>query len=77
MLADFQICISVPLRFDQNWKLKIDENYKPLRVWLWIVYKNTENNYRLQLLTENFDRNIVIRNGKIVWKHGPHVAEFW
>ena len=20
---------------------------------------------------------IVIRNGKIAWKHGPHVAEFW
>ena len=20
--------------------------------------------------------NIVIRNGKIVWKHGPHLAEF-
>ena len=22
------------------------------------------------------DESIVIRNGKIVWKHGPHVAEF-
>ena len=20
---------------------------------------------------------IVIRNGKVVWKHGPHVAKFW
>ena len=28
------------------------ENYKPMRVWFWLVYKFTENNYRPQLFSE-------------------------
>ena len=36
------------LRFDQS---KIfSENYKPIRIWLWIVYKITENNCLLELI---------------------------
>ena len=31
---------------------------------------------RLLVQPKYVDVNIVIRNGKIVWKHGPHVAEF-
>ena len=38
------------LKFEQ-WKT-VCENYKPIRVCLWLVYKITDNNYRLQLFTE-------------------------
>ena len=37
------------LNFDQ-WK-KFSENYKPIRVWLWLVYKFTENYCRLRLFS--------------------------
>ena len=36
--------------FDQ-WKL-VSENYKPIKVWLWFVYKITENNCRSRLITK-------------------------
>ena len=36
------------LNFDQ-WKT-FSENCKPIRVWLWLAYKFTENSCRLQLL---------------------------
>ena len=38
------------LNFDQ-WKT-FSENYKPMRVWLWFVYKFTENYCRLRLFSE-------------------------
>ena len=38
------------LNFHQ-WK-KISKNYKPITVWLWLVYKFTENNCCLRLLFE-------------------------
>ena len=38
------------LIFDQ-WKT-FSENYKPIRVWLWLVYKFTENNCCSQLFFE-------------------------
>ena len=38
------------LNFDQ-WKT-FSENYKPMRVWLWLVYKFTENYCRLRLFSE-------------------------
>ena len=38
------------LNFDQ-WKT-FSENYKPIRVWLWLVYKFTENYCSLQLFPE-------------------------
>ena len=38
------------LNFDQ-WKI-FSENYKPMRVWLWLVYRFTENNCRLRLFPE-------------------------
>ena len=28
------------------------ENYKPIRVWLWLVYKFNDNNCRLRLFSE-------------------------
>ena len=31
---------------------KIFQNYMPVRVWLWFVYKFTENNCRLRLFSE-------------------------
>ena len=39
-----------PLKFGQ-WKT-FSEHYKPIRVWLWFVYKITENNRRLRLFIE-------------------------
>ena len=33
------------------WKI-FSEKYKPMRVWLWFVYKITENNYYLRLVVE-------------------------
>ena len=38
------------LNFDQ-WKT-FSENYKPMRVWLWLVYKFAENYCRLRLFSE-------------------------
>ena len=38
------------LNFNQ-WKT-FSENYKPMRVWLWLVYKFTENHCRLRLFSE-------------------------
>ena len=38
------------LNFDQ-WKT-FSENYKPIRVWLCLVYKFAENNCRLQLFSK-------------------------
>ena len=38
------------LNFDQ--RKKFSENYNPMRVWLWFVYKFTENYCRLQLFSE-------------------------
>ena len=38
------------LNFDL-WKL-FSENYKPMRVWLWLVYKFTENYCRLRIFSE-------------------------
>ena len=38
------------LNFDR-WKT-FSVNYKPIRVWLWFVYKFTESNCRLRLSTE-------------------------
>ena len=38
------------LNFDQ-WKT-FSENYKPMRVWLWLVYKFTENNCRSRIFSE-------------------------
>ena len=38
------------LKFDL-WKT-LSENYKPIRVWLWLVFKFTENYCRLRLLSE-------------------------
>ena len=38
------------LNFDQ-WKI-FSENYKAIRVWLWLVYKFTENNCRLRLFSK-------------------------
>ena len=38
------------LNFDQ-WKT-FSENYKPMRVWLWLVYKFTENYYPSRLFSE-------------------------
>ena len=38
------------LNFDQ-WKT-FSKNYKPMRVWLWLVYKFTENYCRLRLFSE-------------------------
>ena len=38
------------LEFDQ-WK-KFCENFKPIRVWLWFVYKIPESNCFLQLFGE-------------------------
>ena len=38
------------LNFDQ-WKT-FSENYKPIRVWLWFVYKFTENNCHSQLFSQ-------------------------
>ena len=38
------------LNFDQ-WKT-FSENSKPMRVWLWLVYKFTENYCRLRLFSE-------------------------
>ena len=43
------------LNFDQ---LRIfPDNYKPLRVWLWLVYKFTENYCRLQTCSEFFQKS--------------------
>ena len=39
------------LNIDQ-WKA-FSENYKPMRVWLWLVYKFTENHCRLRLFSES------------------------
>ena len=39
------------LNFDQ-WKT-FSENYKPMKVWLWLVYKFTEN-YQIELLFSEF-----------------------
>ena len=38
------------LNFDQ-WKI-FSENYKPMRVWLWLVYKFTENCQIYRLFSE-------------------------
>ena len=38
------------LNFDQ-WKI-LSESYKPMRVWLWLVYKFTKNLCRLRLFSE-------------------------
>ena len=38
------------LNFDQ-WKT-FSESSKPIRVWLWLVYKFTENNCRSRLSSE-------------------------
>ena len=38
------------LNFDQ-WK-KFSKNYEPTTVWLWLVYKITENNCRSQLFAD-------------------------
>ena len=38
------------LNFDQ-WKT-FSENYKPMRVWLWLVYKFTENYYPSRLFSK-------------------------
>ena len=38
------------LNFNQ-WKT-FSENYKPMRVWLWLVYKFTENYYPSRLFSE-------------------------
>ena len=38
------------LNFDK-WKTSC-ENNKPIRVWIWLVYKITDNKCRLQLLAE-------------------------
>ena len=38
------------LNFGQ-WKM-LSENYKPMRVWLWLVYKFIENYCRLRLFSE-------------------------
>ena len=40
----------MPLNFDQ-WKT-FSENYKPMKVWLWLAYKFTENYCRLQFFSE-------------------------
>ena len=39
------------LNFDQ-WKT-FSENYKPITGWLWLLYKFTDNNYRLRLFSDN------------------------
>ena len=39
------------LNFDQR---KTSEHYKPLRVWLWLVYKFTENYCRSRLFSSSF-----------------------
>ena len=38
------------LNFDQ-WKT-FSENFKPIRVWLWLIYKFTENSCRSRLFSE-------------------------
>ena len=38
------------LNFDQ-WKT-FSENYKPMRVWVWLFYRFTENYCRLRLSSE-------------------------
>ena len=38
------------LNFDQ-WKT-FSENYKPMRVWLWVVHRFTENYCHLRLFSE-------------------------
>ena len=38
------------LNFDQ-WKI-FSENYKPMKVWLWLVYKITENYCRSWIFSE-------------------------
>ena len=40
------------LNFNQ-WKT-FSENYKPMRVWLWLVYKFTENYCRSRLFSADF-----------------------
>ena len=39
------------LNFDQ-WKT-FPENYKPMRVWLWLVYNFTQNYFRLRHVSES------------------------
>ena len=39
------------LNFDQ-WKTFL-ENYKPIRISLWLLYKYTKNNYRSRLFSES------------------------
>ena len=39
-----------PLNFDQ--RKRFSENYKPIRVWLWLVYRFIENDCRLRLFSE-------------------------
>ena len=38
------------LNFDQ--RKTLSENYKPVRVWLWFVYKFAENYFSLRLFSE-------------------------
>ena len=44
-----------------------------------IITRDRETDANLNRQTEkdtvHICENIVIRNGKIIWKHGPHVAE--
>ena len=43
------------LNFDH--RKKFSENYKTIRVWLWFVYKFTENNCRLRLFSEFYSNS--------------------
>ena len=45
-----EYCLECGLNCDQ-WR-KFSENYMPMRVWLWLVYKFTENYCRLRLFSE-------------------------
>ena len=52
------------LNVDQ-WK-KFSKHYKPMRVWLWLVYKFTKNYCRLQLYSKFYlSRENVYPNAKI------------
>ena len=41
-----------------------------------LIISNNEKSILKCKYTNNNRLSIVIRNGKIVWKHGPHVDEF-
>ena len=45
--------------------INICQKLKPIRAWLWIVYKITENNYRSGLSVSSFK----LKRGYLLWKN--------